>query len=242
MSNLLLLGFDSISSLCEHQKIICQLLQEEERALDIALINENFTKAFEENKRSSSVGLLESALKLCYSVSSQFIFKKYGSPVFPFVNVLIYPMCRLELSAYNQIYTISEDATRILGHTAEAVIVKRSSDTSDNVSRFLDSMSLSEQLYSVQADVGSNFKDSYDVVVLGGTFDHLHAGHKILLTISGWLASRQVTVGVSTDDLLKNKKYANMLESLDCRQGSVKDFMSLVCNHVIIEVRLNLLR
>ena len=51
-------------------------------------------------------------------------------------------------------------------------------------------------------------------VALGGTFDHLHAGHKILLTMACWLASRRVIVGITDDILLKNKKYRNLLESL----------------------------
>ena len=38
--------------------------------------------------------------------------------------------------------------------------------------------------------------DSYDHVVLGGTFDHLHSGHKILLAMSAWLATKSVTVGI----------------------------------------------
>lgn len=38
---------------------------------------------------------------------------------------------------------------------------------------------------------------SYDVVALGGTFDHLHAGHKILLSMSAWIASKKVIVGIT---------------------------------------------
>jgi hypothetical protein len=37
----------------------------------------------------------------------------------------------------------------------------------------------------------------YPVVALGGTFDHLHAGHKILLSMAAWIASRKVIVGVT---------------------------------------------
>lgn len=40
-------------------------------------------------------------------------------------------------------------------------------------------------------------RDSYEVVALGGTFDHLHAGHKILLTMACSIATRKIIVGVS---------------------------------------------
>ncbi|GAA5824015.1 hypothetical protein JCM11251_003380 [Rhodosporidiobolus azoricus] len=68
----------------------------------------------------------------------------------------------------------------------------------------------------------------YDVVALGGTFDHLHAGHKILLSMACSIASRKVIVGVSDDTLLKNKKLAHLLEPLSVRMRNVERFMDLV--------------
>lgn len=38
---------------------------------------------------------------------------------------------------------------------------------------------------------------AYPVVALGGTFDHLHAGHKILLSMGAWIASEKLIVGVT---------------------------------------------
>ena len=46
-------------------------------------------------------------------------------------------------------------------------------------------------------ETNDNEKEYYPVVALGGTFDHLHNGHKILLTISTWIASKKVICGVS---------------------------------------------
>jgi pantetheine-phosphate adenylyltransferase len=41
----------------------------------------------------------------------------------------------------------------------------------------------------------------FDVVALGGTFDHLHAGHKILLSLGAWIAKRKIIVGVTGTSL-----------------------------------------
>lgn len=40
-------------------------------------------------------------------------------------------------------------------------------------------------------------KPSFPVVALGGTFDHLHAGHKILLSMAAWIARKKVIIGVT---------------------------------------------
>jgi glycerol-3-phosphate cytidylyltransferase-like family protein len=39
----------------------------------------------------------------------------------------------------------------------------------------------------------------YNVVALGGTFDHLHAGHKLLLTMGIFLAAKKLIIGVSCE-------------------------------------------
>ncbi|KAJ7582945.1 hypothetical protein C8J56DRAFT_1167953 [Mycena floridula] len=51
----------------------------------------------------------------------------------------------------------------------------------------------------------------YPVVALGGTFDHLHAGHKILLNAA----------------LLKNKSNSQVLEPLEIRLDRVRSFLNL---------------
>jgi hypothetical protein len=40
-------------------------------------------------------------------------------------------------------------------------------------------------------------EEKYKRVALGGTFDHFHSGHKILLTSAVLLATNEVIVGVS---------------------------------------------
>ncbi|MCJ1400296.1 hypothetical protein MMC11_003500 [Xylographa trunciseda] len=75
-------------------------------------------------------------------------------------------------------------------------------------------------------------------VAVGGTFDHLHAGHKLLLTATALilepLASQQnpqqrsLTIGITGDALLKNKKYPEVLETWEERQQAVYEFLSAV--------------
>ncbi|KAJ7063422.1 hypothetical protein C8F01DRAFT_1250969 [Mycena amicta] len=66
----------------------------------------------------------------------------------------------------------------------------------------------------------------FPVVALGGTFDHLHAGHKILLSMGAWLASQKLIVGVTDDALLVRKAHAEVLEPLSERIAAVRAFLN----------------
>lgn len=54
----------------------------------------------------------------------------------------------------------------------------------------------------ISADVsgiarGRQSLSSVRTTALGGTFDHLHVGHKILLTLSAWITTERLIVGIS---------------------------------------------
>ncbi|CCH46211.1 D-beta-D-heptose 7-phosphate kinase [Wickerhamomyces ciferrii] len=66
------------------------------------------------------------------------------------------------------------------------------------------------------------------VVALGGTFDHFHDGHKILLTAGAFLAKDKLIVGITDDELLEKKKYKEFLQSYDYRKHVVLEFL----NHI----------
>lgn len=68
----------------------------------------------------------------------------------------------------------------------------------------------------------------YETVAVGGTFDHLHAGHKILLTMTAWLAQRKVVCGITDDALLVNKKHKEVMENIDQRTLCVKRFYHML--------------
>ncbi|KAM3083946.1 hypothetical protein ACMFMG_001944 [Clarireedia jacksonii] len=82
--------------------------------------------------------------------------------------------------------------------------------------------------------IESGSSASHNVVAVGGTFDHLHAGHKLLLTTTALLLQpatssldppRRLIIGITGDELLKNKKYAEYLQSWEKRQSDVVDFL-----------------
>lgn len=86
----------------------------------------------------------------------------------------------------------------------------------------------------------SDFIKGHDTVCLGGTFDHLHPGHKLLLHATALLmkipektsSGKQAVliVGISGDELLKNKKYAEVLQPWDVRANNVLQFLSTIFN------------
>ena len=75
----------------------------------------------------------------------------------------------------------------------------------------------------------------YDVAV-GGTFDHLHIGHKLLITMTIFAVDedsssnkeRSAIIGITGDQLLVNKKYGNFVESWADRQKAVATFFNAI--------------
>jgi len=66
----------------------------------------------------------------------------------------------------------------------------------------------------------------YDHVVLGGTFDRLHAGHKILLAESLIRCRSSITVGVTSGpEMLKNKVLTELILPNAERIKEVRDFL-----------------
>lgn len=51
----------------------------------------------------------------------------------------------------------------------------------------------------------------FNVVALGGTFDRLHNGHKILLTEAVIRCSRELIVGVTNEEMIKSRSFKNTL-------------------------------
>jgi len=66
---------------------------------------------------------------------------------------------------------------------------------------------------------------SYSFVAVGGTFDHFHDGHRMLLNKAVEVCTRTLIVGLTDEPMLKNKKYAEMLEPFETRKAIVLQFL-----------------
>jgi phosphopantetheine adenylyltransferase len=92
---------------------------------------------------------------------------------------------------------------------------------------------------SIAADISN--KDSttsshsvHTSVANGGTFDHLHIGHKLLLSATVFVPEpiaekpRHITIGITGDDLLVNKKFASQVGSWEARQAETAAFVESI--------------
>ncbi|CAG7565795.1 unnamed protein product [Fusarium equiseti] len=83
-------------------------------------------------------------------------------------------------------------------------------------------------------------RQGFNTVCLGGTFDHLHPGHKLLLHASALLLNIPpkdsdktctLIVGISSDELLAKKKYAEELQPWTERTQTVLSFLSTLLEY-----------
>lgn len=90
---------------------------------------------------------------------------------------------------------------------------------------------------TIASDGSSGSTERYRTICLGGTFDHLHPGHKLLLHAAALLLSLPTPtdsppavfiIGISGDALLTKKQYASVLESWPVRAQAVLSFLSTI--------------
>lgn len=92
---------------------------------------------------------------------------------------------------------------------------------------------LSDRVLTVEADINtletpdfaSFAYQQFAVSAVGGTFDHLHDGHKILLLMAAFVTKKHLIVGVTGPQMLLKKKYADAMETIEQRIKAVTRFL-----------------
>jgi len=82
----------------------------------------------------------------------------------------------------------------------------------------------------------SNLPPFYPVTVIGGTFDHLHAGHKILLSMAAYITSQKLIIGITDDTVLQKKANKHVLQNIDVRTEHVKSFLKFFKPSIILDI------
>lgn len=88
---------------------------------------------------------------------------------------------------------------------------------------------------TIMNDHDESEESIHQVSAVGGTFDHFHDGHKMLLTASAFVTKNKLIVGVTDHELLKNKKFPEFLQSYEDRVRAVKDFLARVKPHLEVD-------
>ena len=117
--------------------------------------------------------------------------------------------------------------------TLEAINKKRFEHAQKEVlipsipTRFLSSTtdSTSDNIYYIDSkDVAELPK--FRRVAIGGTFDRIHNGHKILLALALVVTTDSLVIGVTGDAMLKKKTNASMIASYSQRSENVVSFLN----------------
>eukprot|EP00750_Incisomonas_marina_P014695 INCI1780.2.p1 GENE.INCI1780.2~~INCI1780.2.p1 ORF type:complete len:438 (-),score=77.63 INCI1780.2:68-1381(-) len=100
---------------------------------------------------------------------------------------------------------------------------------------------ISAEMRAAQDIVSLNSKSPtpvFDHVVMGGTFDHMHPGHRQLLTMASLTCGTKgrLVVGVTSDAMLRKKKFRELIESVEARVQGVEHFLTTVNPEIEVEV------
>lgn len=74
----------------------------------------------------------------------------------------------------------------------------------------------------------SYYSKMFKTVVLGGTFDNIHNGHKVLFNAAVKLCNERLIVGVTDTNMIKSKVLWELIRPVDERVKTVQDYLKSV--------------
>ncbi|KLT44765.1 hypothetical protein CC85DRAFT_270777 [Cutaneotrichosporon oleaginosum] len=108
---------------------------------------------------------------------------------------------------------------------AADILAQAAPDLTSNERRLVQIEPELDQLVQNAGELPTASELGYKVSAMGGTFDHLHAAHKLLLHMALFATEQRLIVGVMAHRLLATKSHAAVLDNLDTRLGAATAFL-----------------
>ncbi|KAI1964878.1 hypothetical protein LOZ58_001569 [Ophidiomyces ophidiicola] len=143
------------------------------------------------------------------------------------------PVLRLaDLATAAVVYTLDTPA----GAALLAAFQRSSNNNNDNIPVEKLACAANTPLPGATVALSRAHTTPHYSVAVGGTFDHLHTGHKLLLTATLLALDpavttgprRVVTIGITGDAMLANKKFREFLEPWEARRRGVCAFLQAI--------------
>jgi phosphopantetheine adenylyltransferase len=133
------------------------------------------------------------------------------------LNVL--PTCNLIFQFGNE-WKLDDINAKRVQHGLQSIVVKQLEPSKSFESEKLNPMS-------------NKVCNQFENVYIGGTFDHLHVGHKLLFTQMLFVTKTKCCAAIANGDLLKNKKFKEQMQSFEVRSHHSQVLMRQIRPDVI---------